>query len=535
MNDFFSRMVAEQRLGVAEAERFNQQFADRIPDMTEVLPMLAAEYGLPYSDLSDVSPSSELLSSFPASLLLKHELLPLERQGNRIVVATGRLFDVAGIDALRNTTSEEFSLVVAPGQAILNIIKTRLGVGAETLGLLVLDERESLFEDAAASIDLNAGAEDASIIRFVNQILAEAVKLRATDVHLEPYEDELRVRYRIDGILQNVPTPGQLKRFQPAVISRVKIMSGLDIADKRRPQDGRISLQSNEGGIDVRVSVIPMVHGEAVVMRLLRQQNALLGIDELNMSVGDQTTLRRLLCLPHGIILVTGPTGSGKTTTLYAALQEINDSERKIITIEDPVEYQIKGINQIQVAEKAGLTFANGLRSILRHDPDIVLVGEIRDRETAQIAVQASLTGHLVFSTLHTNDSPSALTRLVDMGIEPYLVASSVEAVIAQRLVRLICPDCRDHETTVKPESGKGCETCRGTGYFGRQAIFEMLVLNESLRRMVLQSASVGELREAARKHGWKSLNEDGRRLVENHSTTWEEVLRVSKDAEGTD
>src|SRR5690349_21534923 len=291
-----------------------------------------------------------------------------------------------------------------------------------------------------------------SIIRFVNQVLRDAIELRASDIHLEPFEDELRIRYRIDGVLQDVPVPAQIKRFQPAIVSRVKILSHLNIAEKRLPQDGRIKIRIADSEVDIRVSVIPMLHGEAVVMRLLRQNATLRGMGQLDMAERELHCFRRVLQLPHGIILVTGPTGSGKTSTLYTALHEINDADRKIVTIEDPVEYQLKGVNQIQVSEKSGLTFARGLRSILRHDPDVVLIGEIRDQETAQIAVQASLTGHLVFSTLHTNDAPGAVTRLVDMGVEPYLVASSLEAVLAQRLVRVLCTHCKreDHSATAQ-------------------------------------------------------------------------------------
>jgi general secretion pathway protein E/type IV pilus assembly protein PilB len=527
-------MVAERRLGIAEAERFRAVFAGRVPEIPEVLRALATEYGLPYSDLTDAAPSAELLGGFPAKLLMKHELLPLRRVEDKIELAVGRLFDVGGIDALRAATGENFTLVVAPGQTILKIINQRLGVGAETLDSLIIDERISILEDESGGVDLENAAEDASIIRFVNQILVEAIRQRATDVHLEPGKDELRIRYRIDGVLQEVPTPERLKKFQAAVISRVKIMSRLDIAEKRVPQDGRIKLHAGDGDVDVRVSVIPMIHGEGVVMRLLRQQGALKGVNQLQMGDRDEAILRRLLELPHGIILVTGPTGSGKTTTLYASLQEINDSTRKIITIEDPVEYQIKGLNQIPVSDKTGLTFARGLRSILRHDPDVVLVGEIRDRETAEIAVQASLTGHLVFSTLHTNDSPSAITRLVDMGVEPYLVASSVEAILAQRLIRRICPKCGIAQPDGKRKLGKGCEACRETGYHGRQAIFEMLEMTDPIRRMVLDSASSGEIREEARKRGWRSLSEDGHRLVDAGVTTWEEVMRVTKDSSET-
>jgi general secretion pathway protein E/type IV pilus assembly protein PilB len=346
-------------------------------------------------------------------------------------------------------------------------------------------------------------------------------------------------------VLQEVPVPPQIKRFQPAIVSRVKILSHLNIAEKRLPQDGRIKIRVQENEVDIRVSVIPMLHGEAVVMRLLRQNATLRGIGELGLDPRELESFRKVLNLPHGIILVTGPTGSGKTSTLYTALNEINDAERKIITIEDPIEYQLRGINQIQVSEKAGLTFARGLRSILRHDPDVVLIGEIRDQETAQIAVQASLTGHLVFSTLHTNDAPGALTRLVDMGVEPYLVASSLEAVLAQRLVRVLCSHCKKEDASpaalaLKSQIGipfntpiytaVGCRECRQTGYFGRRAIFEWMDSNNEVRQLILKNASSDQLREAARRAGMRTLSEDGWRLVRLGVTTAEEVLRVTKD-----
>jgi type II secretory ATPase GspE/PulE/Tfp pilus assembly ATPase PilB-like protein len=347
-----------------------------------------------------------------------------------------------------------------------------------------------------------------------------------------------------------VPVPAQIKRFQPAIVARVKILSHLNIAEKRLPQDGRIKVRIDDAEVDIRVSIIPMLHGEAVVLRLLRQNAALRGVAELGLGARELAALRRVLQLPHGIVLVTGPTGSGKTSTLYTALQEINDAERKIITIEDPIEYQLRGINQIQVSEKSGLTFARGLRSILRHDPDVILIGEIRDAETAQIAVQASLTGHLVFSTLHTNDAPGAITRLIDMGIEPYLVASAIEAVLAQRLVRVLCPHCRtvDDSPTCRALRTRlgidpgavvyravGCRECRQTGYHGRRAIFEWMDTSAEIRELILRSASADALREAASRAGLRTLAADGRRLVEAGVTTLDEVLSVTSTGEATD
>ncbi|MFP4379373.1 MAG: GspE/PulE family protein [Candidatus Sumerlaeia bacterium] len=547
---FLERMIETGQLSAMDADRLADaaNHADGPDPASEesVLEWLADEYGLRYDDLSSIDPDRQLVSAFPARILLKHELLPIRRVKGEVEIATSHLFATEGLDTLRSMMREKCVPVLAPTAAILREMKKRLGVGADTLdnleeeaGLMVVNERD---ED---NVDLDEAAEDASIIRFVNQVLGDAIELRATDIHLEPFEEELRIRYRIDGVLQEVPVPSQLKRYQPAIVSRVKILSNLDIAEKRLPQDGRIKIRMHQSEVDVRVSVIPMLHGEAVVMRLLRQDNSILGLRELQMASREIDTFQNILTLPHGIVLVTGPTGSGKTTTLYAALNEINDLERKIITIEDPIEYNMQGVNQIQVSEKAGLTFARGLRSILRHDPDVILIGEIRDMETAQIAVQASLTGHIVFSTLHTNDAPGALTRLIEMGVEPYLVASSLEAVIAQRLVRVLCMNCRKEDSSAATQAFRreiglpettpifravGCEECRNTGFNGRRAVFEMMDMNEAIRELILTSRSSGEVRRLAREQGMTSLSEDGWRIVAEGQTTVDEVLRVTRD-----
>src|SRR5215510_10766208 len=486
LKQLLDKMVAGKQLSAIDAKHLagaKPAGGASVESEEDILRWLAHEYGLNYTTLEDIEPDRQLLSLFAARILLKEELLPLRRLNGMVEVATSRLFATQGLDALKTLTGLKLKPVLASTEAIQREMKKRLGVGADTLGTLgedasfqVVDERPE--EDT----DLDTAAEDASIIRFVNQVLRDAIELRASDIHLEAFEHELRIRYRIDGVLQDVPVPTQIKRFQPAIVSRVKILSHLNIAEKRLPQDGRIKIRIDDAEVDIRVSVIPMLHGEAVVMRLLRQNSTLRGMKELGSGTRELECFRRVLQLPHGIILVTGPTGSGKTSTLYTALNEINDSDRKIITIEDPVEYQLRGVNQIQVSEKAGLTFARGLRSILRHDPDVILIGEIRDQETAQIAVQASLTGHLVFSTLHTNDAPGALTRLVDMGVEPYLVASSLEAVLAQRLVRVLCSHCKREDTSPATQALKaelefpssvliyravGCRECRETGYHG--------------------------------------------------------------------
>jgi general secretion pathway protein E/type IV pilus assembly protein PilB len=498
--------------------------------------------------LDSVEADREVLALFPARILLKEELLPLRRDNGSIEIASCRLFATRGLDTLRSLTGLRLKLVLSPREALLREMKKNLGVGADTIGALDEEKSVQVVDENTEDSNLDAGAEDeASIIRFVNQVLKDAIELRASDIHLEPFEHEFRIRYRIDGELQEIPLPAQLKQFQPAIVSRVKILSHLNIAEKRLPQDGRIKVRIEDTEVDIRVSVIPMLHGEAVVMRLLRQNSTLRGLAHIGLGDRELERFQKVLNLPHGIVLVTGPTGSGKTSTLYTALNEINDEVRKIITIEDPVEYQLRGVNQIQVSEKAGLTFARGLRSILRHDPDVVLIGEIRDRETAQIAVQASLTGHLVFSTLHTNDAPGALTRLVDMGVEPYLVASSLEAVLAQRLVRVLCPHCKVPDTSAHAKSFRsrmgiapevelfkavGCRECRQTGFFGRHAIFEWMDTDENIRRLILENGSTDQIRSAARASGMRTLAEDGWRLVAQGITTVEEVLSVTTDKE---
>jgi type II secretion system protein E len=548
VSQLLDKMVAAKQLSAIDAKDLARQHQPggngKALAEEDVLRWLAKEYGLSFTTLEDIEPDRQLLSLFPARILLKEELLPLRRQNGTVEVAPSRLFATQGLDALKTLTGLNLKPVLASSEVIQREMKKRLGVGADTIDTLGEEGSfQVVDENPEEDTDLDTAAEDASIIRFVNQVLKDAIELRASDIHLEPFEDELRIRYRIDGVLQDVPVPAQIKRFQPAIVSRVKILSHLNIAEKRLPQDGRIKIRIEDAEVDIRVSVIPMLHGEAVVMRLLRQNSTLRGLAEIGMNARELGGFQRVLQMPHGIILVTGPTGSGKTSTLYTALNEINDSDRKIITIEDPVEYQLRGVNQIQVSEKAGLTFAKGLRSILRHDPDVILIGEIRDQETAQIAVQASLTGHLVFSTLHTNDAPGALTRLVDMGVEPYLVASSLEAVLAQRLVRVLCKVCKQEDHSPAAEAFKaqvgipanttiyksvGCRDCRQTGFLGRHAIFEWMDTDNEIRQLILKNASSDLIRDAARRAGMKTLAEDGWRLVRMGITTVEEVLSVT-------
>ena len=525
------------------------QQAGTAEEQVDILRALASEFKIPFVDLKAYPVQPELLDRFPARVLIKHRILPLEKQNGSVLVATSSVFDTAGLDELRVVTGTMCKPALAAPQELEQCLKQALGVGADTVQSLVAGaangDIEVLANEEGEDVDLAEVAQDASIIKFVNQILTEAIARRATDVHIEPFEDELRVRYRVDGIMQEANVPAQTRQLHAAIVSRLKIISHLDIAEKRLPQDGRIKLRIGAREIDVRMSVIPMLHGEAIVLRLLDRSSAMLGLEKLGMSPDDRREFERALGLPHGIILVTGPTGSGKTTTLYAGLATINDITRKIITIEDPIEYHLMGVNQIQVSTKTGLTFARGLRSILRHDPDVILVGEIRDSETAQISVQASLTGHLVFSTLHTNDAPGAHARLIDMGVEPYLVASSLELVLAQRLVRLICASCRQRISVGDaarlceevgadlPDSlyqGIGCSECQGTGYRGRMGIFEIMPIDDSIRDLVLRLASAGEIRKVAVENGMTSLRTDGWRMIREGMTTLEEVLRVTKD-----
>ena len=559
MDALIDRMLDEGLIDESTARGIGSLLADGEPPARafavggvgeeSLLRFLAREFDLPYVELEARTFSKDFLARFPARLLLDRHILPVESETGELLAVTSDPFDTSAVDELSLATGRDFRLALAPLADIDRCIKRYLGVGADTVQSMISEAGENGLQvidtDPDDDMDLTEAAEGASIIRFVNQILTEAIELRATDVHIEPFEESLRVRYRIDGVLQETSIAPEVKQFHAAIVSRLKILSKLDIAEKRVPQDGRIKIRIAGREIDVRVSVIPMLYGEAVVLRLLDRSSVLLGLDKLGTSARDLDVMRMILDRPHGIILVTGPTGSGKTTTLYAGLSQINDVQRKIITIEDPIEYQLQGVNQIQVSRKAGLTFASGLRSILRHDPDVVLVGEIRDSETAEIAIQASLTGHLVFSTLHTNDAPSALTRLVDMGIEPYLVASSLEAILAQRLVRVICRDCREAMPTGEVEPlrqrfgdqlpatlyrGKGCRNCQGTGYRGRIGIFELMAVTDEIRSLILENVSARDLRRVAMRQGMRSLRDDGFRHLADGRTTVEEILRVTKD-----
>jgi general secretion pathway protein E/type IV pilus assembly protein PilB len=514
----------------------------------DVLNALGDEFGMEVVDLSNATVDGDIIKTVPNRLVHRRSLMPLKRDNGSLVVAIGDPLDVHSLDELGMLTGLSVRPVLASPKEINRLIRMHFGVGGETVTALVAERAsegiELLEELEADDSELAKMAQEASVVKLVNEILIEAVNDRASDVHVEPQETGLRIRYRIDGLLQAQKLPPEIHRFQAAIISRLKIMSRLNIAEKRLPQDGRIKMRVQGREIDVRVSIIPMLHGEGIVMRLLDKSRMVFNLANVGMMPDHYKLFRQLIDLPHGIILVTGPTGSGKTTTLYAALNEIKDDTLKIITVEDPVEYQMEGINQIQVHSRIGLTFAAGLRSILRHDPDVILIGEIRDLETAESAIQSSLTGHLVFSTLHTNDAPSAFTRLVDMGVEPFLVGSTVEGVMAQRLVRTICPECKIEYTPEEKDvpsdfpgkgtklrlwKGTGCRACHQTGYRGRMGIFELMVTGDNIREMCVKRVSAVVIRNQALAEGMVTLRNDGWRKVVAGQTTLAEVTRATK------
>jgi len=509
---------------------------------------LAKEVGLEFIDLVTVEIDLDLLKDFPPRFVHREMLFPIRRSNGYLTVATSDPFNLYPLDELSVATGLTVVPVLASREEIAKRIKNHLGVGSETIDSLLAqttDDRIELDQPIDDDAELSQMAQEPSVVRLVNEILLEAIELRASDVHIESQHSGLRVRYRIDGVLHVQPMPPEIHRFQAAIISRLKIMSRLNIAERRLPQDGRIQLRTGGREVDIRVSVIPTINGEGIVLRLLDKGAMEFKLGKLGMELDLYAKFRELIQLPHGIILVTGPTGSGKSTTLYSALLEIKSDETKIITTEDPVEYQLDGINQIQVHPKIGLTFGTSLRSILRHDPDIILVGEIRDLETAENAIQASLTGHLVFSTLHTNDAAGAYTRLVDMGLEPFLVSSTVEAVMAQRLVRTLCKHCKQPYHPADDElpadfprdalgsyplyRAVGCRECRQVGYRGRVGLYELLVTSEEIRQLSHERVSSWAIQKAAVNRGMRTLRDDGWVKVIDGRTTVDEVLRVTK------
>src|ERR1017187_10983865 len=514
------------------------------------LQRLAASLGWPHLDLTKLTIEDDVRNKLSTKIAFQYSVMPTAINNGVLQVAVSDPFDAAMMSAVRFDAKMPVTFALATRTEIEKALKKYYGVGAETLD--EMGESDAMELDVAIDKEITEGDQEASVIKFVNQIIWEAFKNRATDIHFEPQEDELRIRNRIDGILHLIPLPAQLKRFQSAIISRIKVMSGMNLSEKRLPQDGRINVRIKGEEIDIRVSTVPTVYGESVSLRLLTRGKIFLSLDKLGFSPLEEKSIREIIVKPHGIFLVTGPTGSGKSTSLYAFLSTINSVHKRIITIEEPVEYELKGINQIAVRPDIGLTFAMGLRHILRQDPNVIMIGEIRDLETAEIAIRAALTGHLVFSTLHTNDAPSAFTRLIDMGIEPFLIASSVESVMAQRLVRTICPHCKqeqkverdylrrigfpaDEIETAKFWHGVGCEACRQFGYQGRKGIYELLIVSEAIRPLIMNRANATEIAQRAMAAGMRTLRTDGWTKVKNGETTIEEVLRVTQIEEHMD
>ena len=501
--------------------------------MRDVLAALSDQLSIPLVTLDGPPPAAPELEGLAPRFLRQCRAMPAALKGASLQLAMADPLDFETIQAVRGFTGLKVEPVLAAEQEILDAIEKYYGQADKTDA-----DQESSGAEAAEDLEhLRDMASEAPVIRLVNAAIASAVEKRASDIHIEPFDKEFRIRFRIDGVLYSQePPPRELKA---AIISRVKLMAKLNIAERRLPQDGRIKIKTLGREIDLRVSTLPTLYGESVVMRLL-DRSAGEFYDLLNLGFDDHMLARmeHFTALPHGIFLVTGPTGSGKSTTLYSALKRINQTDKKIITIEDPVEYQMDGINQIHVNPQIGLTFASGLRHIVRQDPDVIMVGEIRDRETADIAIRSSLTGHFVYSTLHTNDAPSAITRLTDMGVENYLITSSLVAVLAQRLVRLICPQCKcDAGTRLTPEGetirtfrGAGCERCFGTGHTGRVGIFELMELNDELRRLIMRNADAADLTAAARRNGMRTLREDGWMKVRQGVTSAEEVMRVTQE-----
>ena len=514
---------------------------------TDVLRALADELSMPCVELKGREIDRELLAQFPTTVIFRHELLPLERNNGWVDVATSDPFQSESLDELSSICGMPIRPVLARRDEILESIKQHLGVSGGTINELVALQSEGdveLLEDLSEeSGELAELAQTASVIRLVNELLIEALGQHSSDVHIEPNERGLSVRFRVDGLLQPQPVPSEINQFYSAIVTRLKIMSHLNIAEKRLPQDGRTKVRVSGREIDIRVSIIPMLYGEGVVLRLLDKSRMVFDLVGMGMPEDVMHRFEELISLPHGILLVTGPTGSGKTTTLYSALNRIKNPTMKIVTIEDPVEYHTEGISQIQVHGKIGLSFATGLRSTLRHDPDVILIGEIRDGETAQSAIQASLTGHLVFSTLHTNDAAGAFTRLVDMGVEPYLVASTVEGVLSQRLIRVLCPRCKgayefaaeDRPPDFPPDHAGpifkpvGCHDCNETGYAGRTGVHELLPTDPTVRRLCVERADSNQIRDHAVGDGMRTLRDCGWRKVIDGLTSVEEVLRITK------
>jgi len=514
----------------------------------KILQVLAEQQGIPFLDLRDRKIDDKVIKTIPAKFVWHYKIMPIDIDGNVLTVAISNPFDMWPIDDLETHLGYKVDKVLSTSADIMESIKKHYGIGADTIEKILAEEPRAEEAEVRAAAkekveDLEKMAESASVIKLVNQILQQAINDRATDIHVEHYRDELVLRYRIDGILYDTQVSENIRYLYPAIISRIKVMSGLDIVERRLPQDGRAKVKIGKSEYELRVSVIPTLYGENVVIRIL-PTTMLFSIADLGMSEKDLEILDMLLGKAHGILFVTGPTGSGKTTTLYACLSKLNTRELKIVTIEDPIEYELHGVSQSQINPKIGLTFDRMLRSMLRHDPDVMMVGEVRDFETAEITIQTALTGHLVFSTLHTNDAASGATRLVDIGIEPYLISSSVNAFMAQRLVRTICQKCKE-QVKVKSDKikiegvaagkdvtvyhGKGCKACNNTGYMGRTGIYEIMLVGDEINKLILQKAPSDAIKNKAMELGMHTLRQDGWDKVLKGITTPEEVMRVTQ------
>jgi general secretion pathway protein E/type IV pilus assembly protein PilB len=518
-------------------------------DEQKFLSVIGDFFRVPVVSLDPKTIDRETLSMLPSRFVFQHHILPIEVKENSVVLATYDLFNSLGRQLAGQLLKKPVEWVLVPRAQLLRAMKTLYGVGAETFDEILKSKRDfEGVQEGETATDISSDDPEASVVKFVNQVIREAIVERATDIHVEPLESDIRIRYRIDGILHEVAVPPQLRLLHSAIISRLKVMSQMDIAERRLPQDGRMNLQANNQEIDVRVSTIPTVNGESISLRLLSRGGQHFGFERLDLSKKQEKTIRNLLAQPNGIILLTGPTGCGKSTSLYCFLSSINSVQRRIITIEEPVEYKLAGVLQMDVKPEINFTFARALRHILRQDPNVVMVGEIRDVETADISIRAAMTGHLVFSTLHTNDAVGGITRLLDMDVEPFLLASVVKAFIAQRLVRTICPECPEQveypseylaeigvpvkELGTKFSRGKGCEDCRHTGYQGRTAIYEICVVTEPLRKMIMQKRDGSELKQCVISEGMMTLRQDGWRRVAQGMTTIEEVVRVTQTDE---
>src|ERR1700730_5922125 len=518
-------------------------------DEQRFLSVIGNFFRVPVKSLEPKTIDRKTLSILPSRFVFQHHILPIEVKESSVVLATYDLFTSLVRQLTGQLLKKPAEGVLVPRAQLLRAMKSLYGVGAETFDEILKSKRDfEILQEGETATDISSDDPEASVVKFVNQIIREAIVERATDIHVEPLENDIRIRYRIDGILHEVAVPPQLRLLHSAIISRLKVMSHMDIAERRLPQDGRMNLQASNQEIDVRVSTIPTVNGESISLRLLARGGQQFGFDRLDMSKKQEKTIRHLLGQPNGIILLIGPTGCGKSTSLYFFLSSINSVQRRIITIEEPVEYRLPGVSQIDVKPEIDLTFAKGLRHILRQDPNVVMVGEIRDIETADIAIRAAMTGHLVFSTLHTNDAVGGITRLLDMDVEPFLLASVVKAFIAQRLVRTICPECvgivdypKEYlaeisfpikELGVQFRRGAGCDQCRQTGYQGRAAIYEICLVTEPLRKMIMQKRDGGELKQCAIAEGMETLRQDGWRRVAQGKTTIEEVVRVTQTDE---